>query len=104
MIRYDNIAHLSGIIHPSFAATYPDLVKSLSRAMYTYTMAVRQSRAVLEISQIPGSETPQVRVEIDANGYPILPLDLVTQVSIKIEWERIFAQYLTQHYGKWSYR
>lgn len=94
------MAHLSGVTYSPFSTVYKDLADTLQKEMLTYTEAIRQATAALKHPIIPGPALPRITLEINEDGYPLFPEDVLEKVRVKTELGNLLQQYMDQHYSR----
>lgn len=102
IFSHDDIADNMGFRNKrSFEDTHEDKVKEVTRALVSYVKSLRDSGGNTGGQHI-GIGTDLLELSLDANGYPLLPSDIVQKSRSKRELEDIMRTYLGQHYCLWE--
>lgn len=100
--RFDRIAALMGVPAATFVDTYAKDVHNMKLTLLKYMTALRtrQSHPALPFGIGDDPAQPKFALQTTLNGYPIIPIPLVSDNWRKQDWEDLFMTYIGRHYGK----
>ena len=92
---HENISELLGIPCKSFVEIYTDKISDIQRSLHDY---IKTFKAGVQGRSSTSTSTSVTNINLDPNGYPLAPppgsLDKIT----KLDLEKLYRTYITQHY------
>ena len=88
-----------GIPSKTFCEMHPEKAKDILRLINEYIKTVRSSAGIGSGSGAgAGSGRNNLNIELDPNGFPIVPSIPSWDKISKEELEKLYRNYITQHY------
>ena len=102
MFRFDRIAELMGVPAAPFVDTHKSDIHKMKVKLMNYMTALRTQKNHPDLPFGIGDDAERLKVVLQTtpNGYPILPIPMVSDNWRKQDWELLFTMYMGRHYRK----
>jgi hypothetical protein len=95
---HDDIADILNVSSKSFEATYDDKVEDMKRTFLDYIKTLE--KGVSGAGAGAGASPNSLQVQLNPEGFPIIPSPASWDKITKDDLERLYRHYITIHYRK----